>query len=161
MCRGGREEAGSIQLGQPYSEGIRYVIQPLLGRVWGGGAKPALTLARELKAAGPLVREANPWHKQTATIRNSSYEHIHIKEQLDMEELRKIPLQPTQARAGSIYFAIRSPPRELIRCRLACNVVFPKCQASFAQRSLQEDFIHRRWGNESSSLLSAHRPVYI
>lgn len=143
MCRGSREEAGSVQLGQPYSEGIRYVIQPLPGWVWGGGAEPALTLEREFKAAGCLMREANLWRNQTATIRSSGQkgpgsgdECIHIQEWLKTEELRKIQLQPTQARAGSIYSAIHSPPRGLIRCRLARDVVFPKCQASFAQCSV-------------------------
>lgn len=59
VCGGGREEAVSIQLGQPYSEGIRHVIQPLPGPAQGGGAEPALTVERELElAAGCLLM---PW----------------------------------------------------------------------------------------------------
>lgn len=75
----------------------------------------------------------------------SSNKHVHVQEQLEMEELRNIWLQPTQARAGSIYSAMHSPPRGLTGCRLAHDAVFLKQHASFAQCSLQEDFGHRRW----------------
>jgi len=49
-CRGGREEAVSIQLGQPYSGGIRHRIQPLPGQARGGWEEPAPPTEGELEA---------------------------------------------------------------------------------------------------------------
>lgn len=94
-CRGGREEAVSIQLGQPYSEGIRHVIQPLPGQARGGGAEPALTMERELTAGCLLTqwiclpRRAGPIHwpcRAKHSGRSSSQkapgcgsEHVHVQ----------------------------------------------------------------------------------
>ena len=165
VCGGGREEAVSIQLGQPYSEGIRHVIQPLPGRMPGGRAQPALTVERELTAGCLLTpwiclpRRAAPIRSSGQKAPGSDSEHIHVQKQLKMEELRNIRLQPTQARAGSIYSAMHNPPRGLIGCRLACDVVFLKYQASFAQCSLQEYFSHRRW--EISSHAHTHTSLHL
>lgn len=131
-CWGGREEAVSIQLGQPYSEGIRHVIQPLPGRVRGGGAEPAGTVEREL-AAGCLLtpwiclpRRAGPirWPCRAKRTGRSSGQkapgsggkHVHhLQEELEMELLRNTRLQPAPGQSWKHLLCHTQPTNRVNR----------------------------------------------
>lgn len=138
-----REEAVSIQLGQPYSEGIRHVIQPLQdgtrsrGRTsTNHGERAHSRMFAYMINLPPLWAGPIRWPCQAKSSGRSSSqkaagsgsEHVCIQEQLKTQELRNTWLQPTHTRAGSIYSAMHGPTTRLIRCKLAHEVVFLKHQ---------------------------------
>lgn len=151
VCWGGREEAVSIQLGQPYSEGIRHVIQPLRDSMRSGGRTGtnhgegahsrmfAYTVDLPPLWAGPIrwPCQAKSWGGSSSQkAPGFGSEHICVQEQRKMQDLRNTWLQPTQARAGSIYSAMHGHTTGLIRCKFAHEVVLLKHQVPNTNTSL-------------------------
>lgn len=146
--QGRQGEAVSIQLGQPYSEGIRSVIQPLPGT-------RALSAQRELEA-GCLLTAWICLPPQTASSRALARMSQALGASTSMYRMRNIRLLPSQSSTRSLYSAMCSLPRGLIWCRPVHDVVFLK-QSQFC--SHQKDFSHRRW--EVPTTVHTHSPVYI
>lgn len=150
--QGRQGEAVSIQPGQPYSEGIRSVIQSLPGTREGQ--------SRHYQCRGSLKQDACSQHGFASLIGQASSGALARTSQdlgasTFVYRMRNIRLQPGQSSTRSIYSAMLGLPRGLIQCRPAHDVVFLK-QSQFC--SPQKDF-SARW--EIPTSLQTHSPVYI